>query len=192
MAPSRRRGVPQATANIHGFVSSGLEQRLASRLMRARDTHCACAPMGRVVSFGPIRSTPICHAGLEQRGGGFGRQSIACFEKRPAARCLESVLHNTCGQITIPPAATNVIAISAGGRHSLALKGGRHGRGIRGSGNDSGQSPECRAGLSERPGGDLRRRRRWSAYSSHGLALKRDGTIVAWGRPNYIHAAIRR
>lgn len=78
---------------------------------------------------------------------------------------------------------TDVIAISAGSRYSLALKAdgtvwswGRNDNGQLGDGTTTDQHTPIKAKVTRATG--------IAAASSHSLALKGDGTMVAWGRNN--------
>lgn len=73
-------------------------------------------------------------------------------------------------QTNVPPSATNITAIAAGGFHSLALKD--DGTVVAWGENDCGQT-NVPAGLSNVVA--------ISAGSYHSLALRNDGTVVAWG-----------
>jgi alpha-tubulin suppressor-like RCC1 family protein len=83
---------------------------------------------------------------------------------------------DSLGQCDVPAGLSNVIAISAGGEHSLALKNDgtvvAWGNDIGPDGSHAGQSdvPWNLSGVVAIAGGDF-----------HSLAMKADGTIVAWG-----------
>jgi alpha-tubulin suppressor-like RCC1 family protein len=77
---------------------------------------------------------------------------------------------NAFGQTNVPPAATNVIAIAAGNRHSLALNSDGT---VIGWGLAPASTPP--AGLSSVVA--------IAAGSGQSLALKNDGSLVAWGNP---------
>lgn len=81
---------------------------------------------------------------------------------------------NFYGQTNVPSGLSNVVAIAAGGRHSLALKsdGTVIGWGLDGSGQVS--PPPGLSNVIAIAGGE-----------SHSLALIRDGTVVAWGWNQY-------
>ena len=77
---------------------------------------------------------------------------------------------NTYGQTTVPASATNVVAIAAGGSHSLALL--LDGTVIAWGSNTSGQRtlPASATNVVAIAAGD-----------SYSLALRADGTLVGWG-----------
>ncbi len=77
---------------------------------------------------------------------------------------------NYSGQTSVPPGLTNVIAISAGGAHALALK---HDGTVMAWGNNDFWQTNVPAGLSNVTA--------VAAGGTHSLALKGDGTVVAWG-----------
>jgi alpha-tubulin suppressor-like RCC1 family protein len=77
---------------------------------------------------------------------------------------------NSFGQTAVPPGLSNIVSISAGARHSLALR--RDGTVIAWGDNSSGQT-------NVPPG--LTNVISISACNFHNLALTADGTVVAWG-----------
>lgn len=91
---------------------------------------------------------------------------------------------NEYGQTDVPAGLTGVVAISAGLCHSLALK--RNGTVVSwGSGWDATSLDLCTHsgdpyGVKTVPAG-LRGVKAIAAGENHNLALKRDGTVVAWG-----------
>jgi uncharacterized repeat protein (TIGR01451 family) len=86
---------------------------------------------------------------------------------------------NDKGQTNVPANLGGVVAIAAGGGHSLALK--RDGTVVAWGYNGSGQAT-VPAGLSDVVA--------IAAGDAHSLALKRDGTVVAWG--NYLWGELVR
>jgi hypothetical protein len=80
---------------------------------------------------------------------------------------------NTYGQCSVPTGLTNVVAISAGNRHSMAVKS--DGTVVAWGDNTYGQC-NVPAGLTNVVA--------ISAGVYHSVALKNDGTVVAWGRDN--------
>jgi alpha-tubulin suppressor-like RCC1 family protein len=87
--------------------------------------------------------------------------------------------NNNSGQTTVPPAATNVIAIAAGGWHSLALQG--NGRVIAWGNNYDGQCdvPEF-----------LTDAIAIAAGGYHSLAIRMDGSVAGWGADDYGQADV--
>ncbi len=79
---------------------------------------------------------------------------------------------NTYGKTNVPPSATNVVAVSGGSEHSLALCA--DGTLVGWGSNSYGQTnvPAAATNLAA-----------VSAGGSHNLALRRDGTVIAWGSP---------
>jgi hypothetical protein len=77
---------------------------------------------------------------------------------------------NTFGQITIPPTATNVVAVAAGWNHNLALRS--DGTVVAWGENTDGQ---CDVPLNLTDVVEI------SAAVKHSLALKSDGRVSAWG-----------
>lgn len=80
-------------------------------------------------------------------------------------------------QISIPAGLSNVVAVAAGGRHSLALKA--NGMAAAWGRNTSGQTDvptdlSNLVAIAAGGSGDL-------ASAEHSLGLKADGTVVAWG-----------
>ena len=86
---------------------------------------------------------------------------------------------NTVAQITVPPAAINVVAIAAGAWHSLALRA--DGVVVAWGNNWNGQCdvPAMLKDAVAIAGGGY-----------HGLALKADRTVVAWGADYYGQATV--
>jgi len=82
--------------------------------------------------------------------------------------------YNGSGETNVPPGLSNVVAIAAGGQHSLAAKA--DGTVVAWGWNTSGQCT-VPAGLSNV----------WDVAAGwrHSAALKRDGTVVAWGDNTY-------
>jgi len=81
---------------------------------------------------------------------------------------------NAWGQADVPAGLTNVMAVAAGMRHSLALK--EDGTVMAWGGDDN--------GLTEVPAG-LTNVIAIAAGGSNCLALKADGTVIVWGRNNF-------
>jgi len=83
------------------------------------------------------------------------------------------------GEGNVPAGLVNVIAVSAGGKHSLALKA--DGTVVGWGGNDAGQAspPPGQTNIVA-----------ICAGGSHSLALKADGTVVAWGGNFYGEATV--
>src|SRR5947207_1923734 len=91
----------------------------------------------------------------------------------PCAQAQDNLRAGTVigwGQSTVPAGLNNVVAIAAGGDHSLALK--RNGTVVAWGWNGGGQST-VPAGLNNVVA--------IAAGRNHSLALKGDGTVVAWG-----------
>ena len=94
---------------------------------------------------------------------------------------------NSYGQATVPPGLTNIVAIAAGNYHSLALgsDGRVFGWGPTNThvevGQTNGLPPNY--GQSKIPGG-LSNVVAIAGGGLHSLALKADGTVVAWGKNN--------
>ena len=86
---------------------------------------------------------------------------------------------NYSGQTTIPSDLTDVVAISAGGGHNLALKS--DGTVIGWGDNIDGQTniPTGLTGVTAIDAG-----------YTHSLALKSDGTVVSWGKNDYGQATV--
>jgi alpha-tubulin suppressor-like RCC1 family protein len=78
--------------------------------------------------------------------------------------------NNSQGQLNIPTGLENVVSISAGGNHNLAIKS--DGTVVAWGDFASGQTavPDTLSNVVA-----------VSAGGAHSLALKEDGTIVAWG-----------
>jgi alpha-tubulin suppressor-like RCC1 family protein len=81
---------------------------------------------------------------------------------------------NSFGQVNVPPALTNAVAVAGGDAHSLALSG--DGTVIGWGRNDAGQA-------SPPPG--LTNAVAVAAGAEHSLALLADGSLLAWGSNNY-------
>lgn len=77
-------------------------------------------------------------------------------------------------QTNVPPSATNIIAIAAGGFHSLALRADST---VVAWGENTYGQTNVPSGLSNVIA--------IAAGSYHSLALRRDGTVVAWGDNDY-------
>src|SRR5204863_8269787 len=88
----------------------------------------------------------------------------------PSAVTAVATRRSSDRQSTVPGGLNGVVAIAAGGNHSLALKS--DGTVVAWGGNSSGQSTV--------PGG-LNRVVSVAAGGPHSLALKSDGTVVTWG-----------
>ena len=117
-------------------------------------------------------SITVRSAGLvvEQNGAVLGTSDTGC---------VVAWGYNGYGQTNVPAGLTNVVAIAAGGAHTVALK--QDGTVVAWGYNYSGQS-SAPAGLS----GVLA----ITAGNSHTVALKQDGTIVAWGYNYYGQTSI--
>ena len=85
---------------------------------------------------------------------------------------------NSLGQLWVPPAATNVVAVAAGAWHSLALRA--DGR-IIGWGDDWDGQCDVPASLGQATG--------ISAGGYHSLALRADKTVAGWGADDSGQAA---
>ncbi len=95
---------------------------------------------------------------------------------------------NTYGQTNVPVIATDVVAIAAGGSHSLALRadGTVVGWGLNSLGQATGIPttsgfPHSSSGGVTLAGQPLTGVVAIAAGSSHSLALRADGTVVGWG-----------
>ena len=94
---------------------------------------------------------------------------------------------NSFGQITSPPGLSNIVAIAAGGNHSLALKAdgtvAAWGQNVDGEGFFAGQSvvPSSLSNVIAIAAGDY-----------HSLALKADGSVTAWGDNSQGQCAVPR
>ena len=88
---------------------------------------------------------------------------------------------NTYGQTNVPGGLTNVVAVAAGGYHSLALKADGTVVAWGAGATNTGLLPNY--GQSAVPG-DLTNVVAVAAGVYHSLALKADGTVVAWGNNN--------
>jgi alpha-tubulin suppressor-like RCC1 family protein len=82
---------------------------------------------------------------------------------------------NTQGQCNVPPSATNVVAVAAGGTFSLAVRA---------------DGSVVAWGMVPNPPTDLTNAVQIAAGYSHCLALKADGTIVAWGNNAFNQLAV--
>jgi len=96
---------------------------------------------------------------------------------------------NNYGQTNVPPEATNVVTVAAIGYHSLALRGDGKllawGAGTNDSGSLVSPIPEVRDEFGQCiVPQDLTNAVAISGGGWHSLALRRDGTVVAWGN-NY-------
>ncbi len=100
-------------------------------------------------------------------GLALGRSHTLCLCADGTVRAHGS---NTQGQCTVPPGLTSVVAVAAGGRHSMALTA--QGRVVVWGGHDS------PADLSEVVA--------IAAGGSHSLALRADGSVVAWGDNRFL------
>jgi len=85
---------------------------------------------------------------------------------------------NANGEVTMPAAATNVVALAAGYDHSLALRSDGT---VVGWGNDTYHQIDIPVGLSNvvAVGGGY----------AHSLALKSDGALIGWGNNDYNQAS---
>lgn len=81
---------------------------------------------------------------------------------------------NSCGQLDVPERATDLVGISAGGQHNLALR--RDGTAVAWGDNSSGQTdiPAYATNLIGVAAGE-----------KHSLGLRADDTVVAWGDNTY-------
>ena len=93
---------------------------------------------------------------------------------------------NAFGQTNVPTGLTNVIAVSAADAHVLALKSDGT---VIGWGDNSRGEIDIPIGLSNvvaiAAGGGVPRSPSYSGITSYSLALKDDGTVVAWGNDDY-------
>jgi len=93
---------------------------------------------------------------------------------------------NTFGQTNVPSGLTNVIAVSAADAHVLALKSDGT---VLGWGDNSRGQIDIPIGLSNvvaiAAGGGVPRSHSYSVITSYSMALKDDGTVVAWGDDDY-------
>ena len=93
---------------------------------------------------------------------------------------------NAFGQTNVPSGLTNVIAVSAADAHVLALKSDGT---VIGWGDNSRGQIDVPVDLTNvvaiSAGGGVPRGMSFSGITSYSLALKDDGTVVAWGDDNY-------
>ncbi len=120
-------------------------------------------------------TTPVFTLALSG-GGGTPRLSVLSSADTPLPRgsTVNAWGLNTSRQSPAPAGLSGIIAIAAGGYHSLGLKA--DGTVTAWGENSSGQSnaPAGLSGVVAISGGD-----------SHSLALKSDGALVAWGKNDY-------
>ncbi len=105
---------------------------------------------------------------------GWVASSNAVLSVIPPASPVITAGNNDFGQLDVPAAATNLIAIAAGGWHSLALRD--DGTVLAWGANFDGQAsvPESLTNAVVIAAGDY-----------HNLALGADGKVVAWGADDY-------
>ena len=93
---------------------------------------------------------------------------------------------NTFGQTNVPSGLTNLIAVSAADAHVLGLKSDGT---VIGWGDNSRGEIDIPIGLSNvvaiAAGGGVPRSPSYSGITSYSMALKDDGTVVAWGNDDY-------
>ena len=130
---------------------------------------------GTVVSWGydkdPGVPADVTNAVAVAIGGGLTQNEPAAHNF--ALRADGSVRGwgaNTLGQVNIPPTATNVVALAAGGGHGLALRA--DGSIVAWGSNSNGQTnvPPAATNIVA-----------LAAGNRHSLALRADGTALAWG-----------
>ena len=100
-------------------------------------------------------------------------------ESFPSGRMVVAWGSGSDGQTSLPPGLGDVIELSAGGSHALALKG--DGTVLAWGGNADGQT-EIPAGLQGVTAVE--------AGSAHSLILKNDGTVAVWGDNGHGQGAI--
>lgn len=86
---------------------------------------------------------------------------------------------NTFGQISLPPNLSHLVAIAAGGWHSLALRA--DGTPIAWGDNSSGQC-DVPPGLTDAVA--------IAAGGYHSLAIRAEGTVMAWGANDFLQSAV--
>jgi alpha-tubulin suppressor-like RCC1 family protein len=153
----------------------------------------------------PLAATNLCMVSA-------GNNGIVTWSHVLALRSDGSVIAwglNDRGQANVPDAATNIVAVAAGGTHSLALRANGT---LMGWGDSSKEQLFFPPGLTNvvaiAAGGDLSMALRadgvvfyWgsgigrsqitmppmraiSSGTAHGIAMRRDGALVGWGRNN--------
>jgi alpha-tubulin suppressor-like RCC1 family protein len=103
--------------------------------------------------------------------------AYGCVTGLVAQISVSSVLawgDNSAGQLDVPMGTSDIVAMAAGGDHSLAL--GANGTIVAWGDNSSGQNnvPQSASNIIAIADGE-----------SHSLALRTDGTVVAWGDNSY-------
>src|SRR5258705_12131321 len=82
---------------------------------------------------------------------------------------------NTQGQCNVPPSATNVIGVAAGGTFSVALRS---------------DGSVISWGVATNPPTDITNAIQIAAGYTHGLSLRADGTVAAWGNNSQNQIAV--
>ena len=122
-----------------------------------------------------VNNQPVTINVLKDAGGyavlsGMQIAQVGASAPAPSTGLVVAWGDNTYGQCNVPSGLSNVVAVSAGARHSLALKG--DGTVVAWGADDYGQA-SVPAGLANVVA--------ISAGDCNSLALKNDGTVVGWG-----------
>jgi alpha-tubulin suppressor-like RCC1 family protein len=165
-----RLGTGAALSNSVASLATNVAARLDSNAWAAADS-----TTNYVRRTGDTMSGVLTNlAGFVGNGAGVTNVdlgSVTAISTRPNVIAWG---YNFYGQTNVPESATGVVAVAAGGMHSLALRG--DGTVIAWGYNVYGQTnvPESATGVVAIAGGFY-----------HNLALRGDGTVIAWGYNDY-------
>jgi alpha-tubulin suppressor-like RCC1 family protein len=176
-----RVGIPEGLRGVKQIAASGFYS-------------VALKDSGEVVSWGSApRNRPTVPKNLSNvtavvAGGGQYERSLALLKNGTVVAWGSESSFN---DLRPPPGLSNVVAIAAGSSHSLALLadgsvvGWGHNTEGQATGVPSGGDKPVAEGPVTLRGAALKDVVALSANQGYSLALKKDGTVVAWGNSRY-------